>query len=89
MATSKKSNPDADLKAFNEFEYDGQKFLVKRKMKIGRFLRTLNVSPVDALEIALEEESFERFLDLEMDMDDLKEFLELLSNVLAGSSAGN
>lgn len=81
--------PDVDLAAFNEFTYEGKKFFVKRKMKIGRFLRSLNTSPIDALEVALEEDSFERFLDLEMDMDDLKEFLELLSNVLAGTDAGN
>lgn len=89
MATKKTVTPDADLKEFNEFSFQNEMFRVKRAFKIGRFLKTLNTSPVDAIEFALEEESYEKFLDLEMTMDDLKEFLELLSNVMSGSTLKN
>lgn len=85
----KKTTPDVDLEAFNEFTFQGLNFLVKRKFKVGRFLKTLSESPIDAIEIALEEESYDRFLDLEIDMNDLKEFLELMSNTLSGTSSKN
>lgn len=67
------------------FEFQEQSFIIKKKYKIGRFLKMLNDAPIDALEIILEEESYERFLDLEMDMDDLKSFLEELSKAMGGS----
>lgn len=86
---AKKATPDVDLAQFNEFTFQGKSFLVKRKFRVGRFLKTLSDSPVDAIELALDEKSYDVFLDLEIDMDDLKEFLELLSQTLAGTSAGN
>lgn len=87
MATQKsKLTPDHEAKAF---EFAGQTFGVKRKFMIGRFLKVLNTSPVDAIEIVLEPDSFEAFLDLEMDMDDLKEFLNRMSNALSGDELKN
>lgn len=85
----KKAVPDDDLKEYNQFEFSSITFRVNKVFKIGRFLRTLNSDPVGAIEIALDPQSFDLFLDLEMSMDDLKEFMELLSNTLSGTSSGN
>jgi len=71
------------------FEFQGQTFEVRTRFKVGRFLKTLNDNPMEALEYALAEESNERFLDLEMDMDELKQFMELLSNAISGGGLGN
>lgn len=87
-ARTVKPTPDHDLES-RSFDFADKTFFVKRKYKIGKFLKTLNDSPVDAIEIVLEEQSYNEFLELEMDMDDLKEFLEKMSGALAGSSLGN
>lgn len=82
--------PADDLEnEFTSFEFKGENYLVKKKFKIARFLKTLNESPVDAIEIALASDSYDRFLDLEIDMDELKEFLECLSEAMSGSSLKN
>jgi hypothetical protein len=71
------------------FEFQGQAFYVKKKFKVGRFLKVLNDSPVDALEMVLSENSYENFLDLEITMDELKDFMETLSESLSGGALGN
>lgn len=85
----KKITPDVDTSLYSEFEFQGEAYRVKKKFKVARFLKTLSESPVDAIEIALDEDSYERFLDLEITMDELKEFLEGLSNALSGASLKN
>lgn len=87
--TRVKSVPADDMLSAKQFEFDGETYKVKSKFKVARFLREINTSPIDAIEIVLEPEDFERFLDLEMDMEDLKAFLEGLSNALAGTSSKN
>jgi len=71
------------------FEFQGQTFEVRTRFKVGRFLKILNENPMDALELALTEDSNERFLDLEIDMDELKEFMGLLSEAISGATLGN
>lgn len=85
---ARKVTPDADL-GTKTFEYDGQTYVIRNKFKIGKMFRALNENPIEALEIVLEEESFERFEDLEMDMDDFKKFMESMSEALGGASAKN
>lgn len=85
---AKKSVPGNDLE-MKTFDFHGETYHVKNKFKVARFMRTLNESPVDALELVLPEEDFERFLDLEMTMDDLKDFLEGMSNAMAGTGSKN
>lgn len=79
---------DADNE-FKTFEFQGETYTVKNKFKVGRFLRTLNESPVDAIELVLLPEDFERFLDLEITMDELKDFLEGMSNAMSGTGLKN
>lgn len=83
-----KTVPADDFEA-KSFEFQGERYYVRDKFKVARFLRALNDAPVDAIELVLEDESFEKFLDLEISMDDLKEFLEKLSNVMAGAPSKN
>lgn len=83
MAT-KRAVP-ADDTELKSFEFQGETYRVKNKFKVARFMRQLNTAPIDALELVLVEEDFEKFLDLEITMEELGEFLEALSNVMAGS----
>ena len=85
----KKRVPADDMMSSQQFEFQGDVFTVKKKFKIARFLRDINTAPIDAIELVLEPEDFERFLDMEMDMDELKAFLEGLSNALSGSDLKN
>lgn len=73
----------------NEFEFQGETYYVRTKYKVGRFLKKLNESPVDALELVLVDSSYEKFLDLEITMDELKDFMDQLSTVLSGVGSGN
>lgn len=88
MPTKSRALPvnDTELKSF---DFQGETFFVKDRFKVGRFLRSLSESPVDAIEIVLVPDSFEKFLDLEITMDELKDFLEGLSNAMAGSDLKN
>lgn len=85
---ARRVTPDADF-ARKSFTFQGEVYGVREKFKVGRFLRSLADAPVDAIELVLEEDSFERFLDLEISMDELKEFLEGLSGALSGDSSKN
>lgn len=89
MAVKKTVTPDVDLENVNTFEYRGEVYAVRKKFKIAKFLKKLNSEPIDAIELALTEDSYARFEDLEMDMGDLQEFLEGLSTAMAGTSSKN
>lgn len=81
--------PDMDTFNYVTFEYAGEAYSVKKKFKIGRFLKVINENPMDAIEIALTEESYEKFLDLEITMDELKEFMESVASAISGSGLKN
>lgn len=87
MATAKPvPADDFELKSFT---YEGQTYFVKSKFKIFKFFKALNENPVTALELALEEDSYDRLAELEIDMEDFKVILEGISDVLAGTTSGN
>jgi hypothetical protein len=73
----------------NDFEFQGETYYVRTKYKVGRFLKTLNESPVDALELVLTDASYNKFLDLEITMDELKDFMDKMSTAISGDSLGN
>lgn len=79
----------ADDSNTKTFEFQDETYRVKKKFKVAKFLRQLNTAPVDAIELVLVPEDFEKFLELEMDMDELKDFLEGLSSAMAGTSLKN
>lgn len=83
-----KAVPADDFEA-KTFEFEGETYAVKAKFKIFKFFKALNENPVSAITLALEEESLERLEDLEIDMEDFKVILERISDVLAGTNAGN
>lgn len=89
MPAPKRAVPADDFSEFTSFEYEGETYHVRKKFKIAKFLKKLNSEPIDAIELALEEGSYARFEDLDMDMEDLKTFLEGLSNAMSGTSAKN
>lgn len=85
-----KVTPDKDLENVTSFTFNNETFYVKTKFKVGRFLKTLNESPVDAIEFVLVPESFEKFLDTEMDIKtDLPVFMDALSTAVSGEKMGN
>lgn len=76
---------------YNEktFEYEGQTFRIKNKFKIFKFFKELNQNPVTAMELVIEPEDFVRLEELEIDMDDFKNILEEISQVLSGDNSKN
>jgi hypothetical protein len=81
--------PEEDLKEFTEFEFQGETYQTKRKFKMFKFFKTLSDNPVEAVALALTEDSVTRLEDKELDMDDFRELLELISNAIAGTNSGN
>lgn len=91
MTTPRKRVPvqvdrDNDVKTF---EYEGQTFTLRNKFKIGKFFRALETNPMEAIALIMDEDSLERFEDLEMDMDGFKEFMTLMSEALSGTDSKN
>lgn len=84
-----KPSPVDDLKEFNEFEFQGETYRTKRKFKMFKFFKEVTENPVAAVSLALDEDSFTRLEDKDLDMDDFKDLLELISNAIAGTNAGN
>lgn len=87
-AKNRQTALDADDQ-FKTFTFQDETYTVRNKFKVAKFLRKLNSEPVDALEIVLTPESFEKFLELEITMEELGDFLEALSGVMAGTNAKN
>lgn len=83
------STPSDDLKEYTEFEFQGEVFKTKRKFKMFKFFKTISENPVEAVALALTEDSVTRLEDRDLDMDDFKELLELISNSIAGTTSGN
>lgn len=85
----RKVTPNEDMEA-KTFVYDDEVFELRKRFKVGRFLKTVTSDPATALEIVMTEDSYERFLDLEMDMEkDFSEFLTAMTSALTGEKAGN
>lgn len=85
---NQRSVPAQDLET-KSFEFQGETYDVKKKFKMMKFFRKINENPVDALSLALTDESLERLEELELDMEDLKVLLEALAQTLAGTNSGN
>jgi hypothetical protein len=85
---NQRSVPAQDLET-KSFEFQGETYDVKKKFKMMKFFRLINQNPVDALSLALTEESLERLEELDLDMDDFKVLIENLSQALAGTTSGN
>jgi hypothetical protein len=83
------ANPSTDLLEFNEFVFQGETYKVKRKFKMMKFFRTISENPVDAVALVVEDESLARLEDKDLDMDDFKDLLELISNAISGTDTGN
>lgn len=82
------NTPSEDLN-YKVFEYRGEEYRIKSKFKLFKFFKMISENPILAIELAVEEDDFARLENLEIDMDDFKELLEGISNVLAGSDAKN
>lgn len=86
---TKVTAPSEDLVEYKVFEYKGEQYRIKSKFKMFKFFKTLNENPILAIELAVEEDDFARLENLDIDMNDFKEILEGISNVLAGADTGN
>lgn len=75
--------------AKNVIEFNNITFEVKPKFKIFKFLRLLNSEPIEAISLALTDESIEKLEELEMDMKDFEQVLELIAQKIAGTNQGN
>lgn len=84
-----KANAPSDDLQYKVFEYRGEEYRIKSKFQIFKFFKVLNENPILAISLAVEEEDFSRLEELEIDMNDFKEILEGISNVLAGADTGN
>lgn len=84
-----KATPANDLPAFNEFEFQGETFQVRRRFKMFKFFKELTDNPVSAIALVLTEESLAKLEDRDLDMDEFKDLLEVISLAIAGTNAGN
>lgn len=84
-----KVTPEEDLKEFTEFEFQGETYRTKRKFKMFKFFKTLSDNPVEAVALALDDDSVTRLEEKELGMEDFRELLELISNSIAGTNSGN
>lgn len=84
-----KPTPSDDLLAFNEFEFQGERYTTLRKFKIVKFFRLLEQNPITALAEILTEESLSKLEEKDMDMDDFKDLLEVVAKSLGAENAGN
>lgn len=84
-----KATPEADLQEFTSFEFQGETYQTKRKFKMFKFFKTLSENPVEAVALALTDDSVARLEEKDLDMDDFKDLLELISNSIAGTNSGN
>lgn len=83
-----KVTPADDYEA-KGFTFQGEFFGVKTKFKMLKFFREITENPVNALELAMDPEDFDRLLELDITMDDFKVILEGISEALAGTTSGN
>ena len=81
--------PDVDLNPGKKFEFQGSTYVLKTRYKIGKFFKALDTNPIIALEIIMEQESFDTFADLELSMEEFEEFMDKMSNALSGSNSKN
>lgn len=88
MPAPRKVNVDQD-RSVKTFFFNEEIFTVRNKYKIGKFFRALESNPVEALQIILTEESFEKFENLEIDMEDFKNFIEEMAKAASGSDTKN
>lgn len=79
----------ADDYEVKTFEFQGDFYVVKTKFKMVKFFRLLDDNPVLAIREALEESSYEKLEEIELEMEDFKELLEKISHAMAGTNAGN
>lgn len=84
-----KPTPEDDLLQFNEFEFQGEVYQTYRRFKMFKFFKTLSDNPVEAVALALTEESLAKLEEKDLDMDDFKDLLEQISNAIAGTNSGN
>lgn len=73
----------------SEITFNGVTLEVKPKFKIFKFLRLLNSSPIEAISLALTDESIEQLEDMDMDMKEFEQVLELIAEKIAGTTQGN
>lgn len=84
-----RATPEQDLNEFTEFQFQGETYETKRKFKMFKFFKTLSDNPVEAVALALTDDSVARLEEKDLDMDDFRELLELISNAIAGTNSGN
>lgn len=79
----------ADDYEVKTFEFDGEYYVVKPKYKMVKFFRLLDENPVLAIKEVLEESSYEKLEEIELDMDGFKSLMEKISEAIAGTTPGN
>jgi hypothetical protein len=79
----------ADDYEVKTFEFHGEYYTVRTKFKMVKFFRLLDENPVLAIQEALEEPSYKKLEEIDIEMDDFKDLLEKVAKAISGDTAGN
>lgn len=71
------------------FEFQGETYTVKLKFQMFKFFKLIGSSPIEAISLALAPESLARLDEKELDMDDFKKLLEIISETISGTDSKN
>jgi hypothetical protein len=83
-----KSAPVDDLET-NYVMWNGQKFEIKKRFKVGKFLRLINSNPGEALVEVFTPEALEAYEDTEFTFPEFGQFMEEVASALTGADQKN
>jgi len=83
-----KSAPDKDLDT-NFVMWDGVKYEVKKRFKVGKFLRLISSNPGEALQEIFTPEAFEAYEEVEFTFAEFGDFMTEVASALGGSDSKN
>lgn len=84
MATPAKDSVD-----FIDIDFKGHVLQVKTKFKIFKFMKAINENPIEAILLAVTEESATILEDEEMSFNDFEELIGKISEAISGTTPGN
>ena len=88
MPATRKTAPDVDLDT-NYVLWDGVQYEVKKRFKVGKFLRLISSNPGEALVEIFTPEALEAYEELEFTMAEFGEFMTEVASAIGGSDSKN
>jgi hypothetical protein len=86
--TKAKTTPDTDLET-GYVLWDGVKYEVKKRFKVGKFLRLLSSNPGEALQEIFTPEAFEAYEEIEFTFAEFGDFMSEVSDAIGAGDQKN